>query len=1247
MFFTQEDYRKIQDWLSRNSSKDSELLKATPLNGNEIISIVQANHNKKISIKDFVNQIFKVGSPDFFNVTDKLEAPYITLEEAINMLPTKAKKQGQVITFLNKDGNWDVYQFIGANNQCNIPDKWNNIFDIDKYIIDSLLPDEEDLTKTEPDEKGNSFLSFKDRLYDASTFSGLGKKVLRKHIIDIEVPEIGTVKKNILYQDIFEDPNTVYEIRYDFDLNGKTIELPENCILDFRGGSITNGTLVLNNTLVLPFGYIENDILKCNIEGTYKEGQMFFNREDGYFLMWDGNEWISAATYFRWGPNNTIQISRNNRDWEDLSEPFSNSLYIKGYVNSTSNLPSNALLGDIYMVGTGAPYNMYVKTSEGWKNNGQYTSITAGIEQTTGQSTTNVMSQKAVTDKLTELESELDDMSLGSKSILGDGYIFSKENLMQGTPTYIEDITVSTKDAISALPSCKYYLNNIAGFLVAVYEYDSDGKGAYTTWMAAINEFTTKDNTVSFKLAFRTSESDIITPNDIDAAKIYIQRQDANNKLREHLDVNDLSLSEQQSSIININTRGGVINEDLFEVGNVYITTSGWNYTSSASRIRIKKGFSIPLYKGDIISLADYSNARFFVGWRDSEGNYFVGENGWYTSDYVVTNNGDYIILLSNIIESPISAITDLVELVKIKTASQIEQLVHKASFIPELLKSEDNVGIKTISIEVSEGVVVPASSNMVEFAIRGGETFAIKINGADYVTRATLYGNTADGSFIIKSGLPIEEIEFITMPKDKYCDSLSIAFNSASYVIGTGVVECEYRKNLAYEVAVNSNSLHNRILHQSSFIPSVGRNDIAERFSLYPQKRYILKASISKNHINNVYVILRDKNENELQSITIRENELYGVAEYYSEQLSSNAYINIYTSDGDAVGELHISLEEIRDDADIVRLNDISKIDSMLRNMSRKPRIGAAVQSIEPFVFIHFSDLHGDEANLKRVIQIKDTFAQYIKEVLFTGDMVYDNFDDGTFETWVSTQGTNVIKFCIGNHEVKSTNDISASQVYEKYFKPYNDKWLSDVIQPSNQADCETNGYMFWLKDYDICKVRLIALDCMYISERQKSFLSDALNEVLDKSKSSYGYHVMIINHWVDGGMTGYENSFNSKQKVDSAMAVFEDYVSLVDNYMQKGGSFVGWFGGHTHLDRMGFIGNDARKQNIIAVDTATIQDAMIKASDTDRKLHHKSQDLFNVVSINTFDRIINIFRIGADINSFLQKKDITCISY
>lgn len=39
------------------------------------------------------------------------------------------------------------------------------------------------------------------------------------------------------------DPNTIYEIRYDFDLNGETITVPEDCVLEFKGGSFSNGKL--------------------------------------------------------------------------------------------------------------------------------------------------------------------------------------------------------------------------------------------------------------------------------------------------------------------------------------------------------------------------------------------------------------------------------------------------------------------------------------------------------------------------------------------------------------------------------------------------------------------------------------------------------------------------------------------------------------------------------------------------------------------------------------------------------------------------------------------------------------------------------------------------------------------------------------------------------------------------------------------------------------------------------------------
>lgn len=55
--------------------------------------------------------------------------------------------------------------------------------------------------------------------------------------------------RNILTQDMINQPNTIYEIRYDFDLNGETIEMQNGCALKFEGGSINGaGSLIGDNT---------------------------------------------------------------------------------------------------------------------------------------------------------------------------------------------------------------------------------------------------------------------------------------------------------------------------------------------------------------------------------------------------------------------------------------------------------------------------------------------------------------------------------------------------------------------------------------------------------------------------------------------------------------------------------------------------------------------------------------------------------------------------------------------------------------------------------------------------------------------------------------------------------------------------------------------------------------------------------------------------------------------------------------
>lgn len=54
--------------------------------------------------------------------------------------------------------------------------------------------------------------------------------------------------RNIITPIMINQPNTIYEIRYDFDLNGETIEMQEGCTLKFEGGMLRNGKVISYKT---------------------------------------------------------------------------------------------------------------------------------------------------------------------------------------------------------------------------------------------------------------------------------------------------------------------------------------------------------------------------------------------------------------------------------------------------------------------------------------------------------------------------------------------------------------------------------------------------------------------------------------------------------------------------------------------------------------------------------------------------------------------------------------------------------------------------------------------------------------------------------------------------------------------------------------------------------------------------------------------------------------------------------------
>lgn len=262
MYFTQEDYRKIEKWLLANSKKDTQFVEAaTPLQGNETIAFVQNGKNVKTSVKDIVDQFFLLGVSDFLNITDKYGEKNITINQAIQLIPFRSRKIGQVITFIDEYGNWAIYQFQGkALNQWNNTTLWINI--LGSIVVSDVVPDEEDITGVKDGDK--LILKFANKKYDPEQWSGLGRTYLRKNVTTVIDSNTGQRRvTNLLSQDMMPAEDTIYILQYDYDLNGQTITVPNNSIILFEGGSISNGTLNFVNTTLV--GSVN---INCNLIGS-------------------------------------------------------------------------------------------------------------------------------------------------------------------------------------------------------------------------------------------------------------------------------------------------------------------------------------------------------------------------------------------------------------------------------------------------------------------------------------------------------------------------------------------------------------------------------------------------------------------------------------------------------------------------------------------------------------------------------------------------------------------------------------------------------------------------------------------------------------------------------------------------------------------------------------------------------------------------------------------------------------------
>lgn len=236
------------------------------------IPIIQGGRNKVLTFKDFISKLTINDSEGFYNVSYNPCHIYLTLSKAVSLVPVNKRALGLVITFHNEKNTWVVYQFRGSSlNQWDTESCWKNLLEgtDDSYIA---YPDEEDITAVDID--GKMVFKLKDKPYEPAKFSGKGLITLRKNIVGSNSlsldPDDQT--KNVLKQFAINSSDTIYIIKYNFDLDGNTINIPADSVLWFQGGSLNNGTIYLNNTAV--WGVTTSkDIGTAKILGNYVKGQ--------------------------------------------------------------------------------------------------------------------------------------------------------------------------------------------------------------------------------------------------------------------------------------------------------------------------------------------------------------------------------------------------------------------------------------------------------------------------------------------------------------------------------------------------------------------------------------------------------------------------------------------------------------------------------------------------------------------------------------------------------------------------------------------------------------------------------------------------------------------------------------------------------------------------------------------------------------------------------------------------------------
>lgn len=347
---------------------------------------------------------------------------------------------------------------------------------------------------------------------------------------------------------------------------------------------------------------------------------------------------------------------------------------------------------------------------------------------------------------------------------------------------------------------------------------------------------------------------------------------------------------------------------------------------------------------------------------------------------------------------------------------------------------------------------------------------------------------------------------------------------------------------------------------------------------------------------------------------------------------------------------DINAKLNGVVYSGDILALNQESEFIPKFMSATKRYYTSTDSEQPHPLVFLQLSDIHANWTNVERFLKFAGKYASYIDDLVNTGDTVSGLYTDGV-AGYEAIDGVADIINVIGNHDTREGNDWQAHiglDAYNLLIAPHVSSW--GVTQP---ADAATEGYCYFYKDYASKNIRAVFVDIMGYDSTEDTWLASVL-----ASAKEAGYHVVIFVHFAGARSTSEEEeavfskvacNYTSLYPLGSSSEGLTGYNSeaykmndTVAAFMTNGGKFIGFVQGHYHAD---FVAKVAKYPGQLIYSIGATKAGEMR--DFNHIVGTRDQDEFQIVSIDTVNTIVKLYKVGANYDRYGRSKGSVCVDY